>query len=413
MMIENLKQLDDAYELIKAHKLLDIDDAKNEIAILKSPRRLVRVSIPVTMDSGAIRVFQGYRVQYNDARGPFKGGLRYHPEVDEDEVTSLAFWMAIKCAVVDIPFGGGKGGIIVNPKELSHGELERLTRGLARALAPVVGPLVDVPAPDVYTTPEMMAWFMDEYSQIVGKPTPAIITGKPLGQGGSLGRDKATALGAVFTLEAYLEKTTRAGEAISVAVQGFGNAGLHFAEFAEERNWKVVAASDSKGATYNAAGLNIKDLIDHKSKTGSVIGFAGATDISNEDILALDCDVLVPAALNSAITETNWHNVKAKTILEIANGPVSLPASQELFKKGVTIIPDVLANAGGVAVSYFEWKQNMDETAWTLDEVNTRLKEKMIDAFDVIWKYYKDYGLDLRSAAYVIAVKRIMEAMRK
>ncbi len=413
MMIENLKQLDDAYELIKAHKLLDIDDAKNEIAILKSPRRLVRVSIPVTMDSGAIRVFQGYRVQYNDARGPFKGGLRYHPEVDEDEVTSLAFWMAIKCAVVDIPFGGGKGGIMVNPKELSQVELERLTRGLARALAPVVGPLVDVPAPDVYTTPEMMAWFMDEYSQIVGKPTPAVITGKPLGQGGSLGRDKATALGAVFTLEAYLEKTGRAGEAISVAVQGFGNAGLHFAEFAEERNWKVVAASDSKGATYNVDGLNIKDLIDHKAKSGSVIGFAGATDISNEDILALDCDVFVPAALNSAITETNWQNVKTKTILEIANGPVSLPASQELFKKGVAIIPDVLANAGGVAVSYFEWKQNMDETAWTLDEVNTRLKEKMIDAFDIIWKYYKDYGLDLRTAAYVIAVKRIMEAMRK
>lgn len=413
MMIENLKQLDDACELIKAHQLLDIDDAKNEIAVLKSPRRLVRVSIPVTMDSGAIRVFQGYRVQYNDARGPFKGGLRYHPEVDEDEVTSLAFWMAIKCAVVDIPFGGGKGGVIVNPKELSHGELERLTRGLARALAPVVGPLVDVPAPDVYTTPEMMAWFMDEYSQIIGKPTPAVITGKPLDKGGSLGRDKATALGAVFTLEAYLEKTGRTDETISVAVQGFGNAGLHFAEFAEERKWKVVAASDSKGATYNAEGLNIKDLIDHKSKTGSVIGFAGAADISNEDILALDCDVLVPAALNSAITETNWQNVKAKTILEIANGPVSMPASQELFKNGVTIIPDVLANAGGVAVSYFEWKQNMDEAAWTLDEVNTRLKEKMIDAFDGIWKYYTDYGLDLRTAAYVIAVKRIMEAMRK
>ncbi len=413
MMIENLKQLDDAYELIKAHKLLDIDDAKNEIAVLKSPRRLVRVSIPVTMDSGAIRVFQGYRVQYNDARGPFKGGLRYHPEVDEDEVTSLAFWMAIKCAVVDIPFGGGKGGIMVNPKELSHGELERLTRGLARALAPIVGPLVDVPAPDVYTTPEMMAWFMDEYSQIVGKPTPAVITGKPLDKGGSLGRDKATALGAVFTLEAYLEKTGLTDETISVAVQGFGNAGLHFAEFAEERNWKVVAASDSKGATYNSEGLSIKDLIEHKTKTGSVIGFVGATDISNEDILALGCDVLVPAALNSAITEKNWQNVKAKTILEIANGPVSLPASQELFKKGATIIPDVLANAGGVAVSYFEWKQNMDETAWTLDEVNTRLKEKMIDAFDGIWKYYKDYGLDLRTAGYVIAVKRIMEAMRK
>ncbi len=413
MMTENLKQLDEAFELIKAHKLLAIDENKNEIEILKSPRRLVRVSIPVTMDSGEIQVFQGYRVQYNDARGPFKGGLRYHPEVDEDEVTSLAFWMAIKCAVVDIPFGGGKGGVVVNPKELSHAELERLTRGLARTLAPVVGPLVDVPAPDVYTTPEMMGWFMDEYSSIVGTKTPAVITGKPLELGGSQGRDKATALGAIFTLESYLEKTGRADQSISVAIQGFGNAGLHFAEFAAERHWKVVAASDSKGAVYNRDGLDVGALIAHKADSGSVIGYADAVAIGNDDILGLECDVLVPAALNSAITEMNWRNVKAQTILEIANGPVSLPASEELFKAGVVIIPDVLANAGGVAVSYFEWKQNMDKEIWTLDDVNGRLKTKMNEAFAPIWDYASQLKIDLRSAAYVVAVKRIMEAIQK
>lgn len=412
MMQDNLKQLESAYEIIKNHKLISLDEKKNIIEILRHPKRLVRVSLPVAMDSGEIKVYEGYRVQYNDARGPFKGGLRYHPEVDEDEVTSLAFWMAIKCAVADIPMGGGKGGIIVNPKELSIGELERLTRALARALAPVVGPEVDVPAPDVYTTPQMMSWFKDEYSRIVGKDSPAVITGKPMDDGGSKGRDKATGLGAVYSLEAYLEKTGQSDKEISVAVQGFGNAGLHFAELSH-KNWKIVATSDSKGAIYNPDGLNIPDLIKHKEETKSVIDFAGAKNISNEELLALEVDVLVPAALNSVITEKNWENIKAKTIVEIANGPISLPESEKLFKKGITIIPDVLANAGGVVVSYFEWKQNMHNENWELDEVNSKLKEKIVSAFSSIWETKEKYSLDLRTAAYVLAVARILEAEAK
>ncbi len=412
MMQDNLKQLEAAYEIIKNHKLISLDEKKNIIEILRHPKRLVRVSLPVAMDSGEIKVYEGYRVQYNDARGPFKGGLRYHPEVDEDEVTSLAFWMAIKCAVADIPMGGGKGGIVVNPKELSRGELERLTRALARALAPVVGPLVDVPAPDVYTTPQMMSWFKDEHSKIVGKETPAVTTGKPMDDGGSKGRDKATGLGAVYALEAYLQKTNQSDKEISVAVQGFGNAGLHFAELSHE-SWKIVATSDSKGAIYNPAGLNISDLIKHKEETKSVINFPGSTNISNEELLALEVDVLVPAALNSVITEKNWENVKAKTIVEIANGPISLPESEKLFKKGITIIPDVLANAGGVVVSYFEWDQNMKNENWDLEQVNTKLKDKIVSAFASIWDTKEKYSLDLRTAAYVLAVARILEAEMK
>lgn len=412
MMQDNLKQLETAYELIKTHKLISLDEKKNIIEILRHPKRLVRVSLPVAMDSGEIKVYEGYRVQYNDARGPFKGGLRYHHEVDEDEVTSLAFWMAIKCAVADIPMGGGKGGIIVNPKELSIGELERLTRALARALAPVVGPTVDVPAPDVYTTPQMMSWFKDEYSKIVGKDSPAVITGKPMDDGGSKGRDKATGLGAVYSLEAYLEKTGQSEKEITVAVQGFGNAGLHFAELSH-KNWKIVATSDSKGAIYNPDGLNISDLIKHKEVTKSVVDFPGSKNISNEELLALEVDVLVPAALNSVITEKNWEHIKAKTIVEIANGPISLPESEKLFKKGITIIPDVLANAGGVVVSYFEWDQNMKNESWDLETINTRLKEKIVTAFAALWDTAEKYSLDLRTAAYVLAVARTLEAEAK
>lgn len=412
MMKENLAQLETAYEIIKTNKLIELDEKKNLIEILKHPQRLVRVSLPTEMDSGAVKVFEGYRVQYNNARGPFKGGLRYHHEVDEDEVTSLAFWMTIKCAVADIPMGGGKGGIIVNPKELSKTELEKLTRAFARALAPVVGPTIDVPAPDVYTTPEMMSWFKDEYSRVVGKDSPAVITGKPLDNGGSKGRDKATGLGAVYALESYLAKTNQTDKELTIAIQGFGNAGLHFAELAPT-NCKIVAVSDSKTGIYNPDGLNIAELIKHKEASGSVADFSGAKNISNQDLLALEVDILVPAALNSVITETNWENIKAKTILEIANGPISLPESEKLFKKGITIIPDVLANAGGVVVSYFEWDQNMKNESWELEIVNKKLKEKIVAGFETIWDYSKKYNLDLRSSAYVLAVARILQAEQK
>lgn len=412
MMQENLKQLQEAYELIKQHQLLDIDENKNEISVLQSPRRLVRVSIPVEMDSGAVKVFQGYRVQYNDARGPFKGGIRFHHEVDEDEVTSLAFWMTVKCAVADIPMGGGKGGVIVNPKELSKSELEKLMRGFAKAIAPVVGPMVDVPAPDVYTTPEMMGWFRDEYEKFSGNAAPAVITGKTIENGGSEGRDKSTGLGAVYALQNLLARRGDASKNISVAVQGFGNAGLNFAELSP-KEWKIVAVSDSKGGIYNPAGFDIEALVKHKESSGSVIGFPGAQEITNEALLELDVDVLVPAALNSVITEHNWERIKAKTIVEIANGPISIPASKQLSANGVTIIPDVLANSGGVVVSYFEWRQNLDNEHWDLDTVNAKLHEKISSAFAAIWDCAERYGLDHRTAAYVVAITRIMEALRK
>ncbi len=412
MMIDNLHQLDEAYELLKKHELLEIDNHKNIIEILKSPERFIRVSLPVEMDSGKINVFQGYRVQYNNARGPYKGGLRFHPDVDEDEVTSLAFWMTIKCAVVDIPFGGGKGGVIVDTKKLSSKEIEQLTRALARALAPVVGPYSDVPAPDVYTTPEIMNWFRDEYEKVTGNTSLAVITGKPREFGGSEGRGTATGLGAAYVLESFLEKNNQADQEISIALQGFGNAGLHFATSAPE-NWKIVAASDSKSAIYNPTGFNIQALQEHKEKTGSLAHFPASTEISNDDLLGLEVDVLVPAALNDAITEKNWKIIKAQTILEIANGPISLPASTLLTDHGKIILPDVLTNAGGVVVSYFEWDQNINNQQWTLETVNSKLKTIMTDSFQAIWEYSKTYSLDFRTAAYVIAVKRILESIQK
>jgi glutamate dehydrogenase/leucine dehydrogenase len=409
MMVDNLKQLNEAYEIIKTHKLFDINQNKTLIEILRSPQRIIKVNLPVVMDSGEIQVFQGYRVQYNNARGPYKGGLRYHPEVDEDEVTSLAFWMSIKCAVVDIPFGGGKGGIIVNPKQLSTNEIEKLTRSLARALSPVVGPQIDVPAPDVYTTPEIMNWFREEYEKTTGDRSLAIITGKPRSQGGSEGRGTATGLGAAYVLESYLEETNQKEKQITVAIQGFGNAGLHFATSAKP-NWKIVAASDSKSAVYNEDGLDITLLREHKEETGSLIDFPESTNITNEQLLNLNVDILVPAAMNDSITEANQESIRARVILEIANGPVSLPASKRLIEKGVIIIPDVLTNAGGVVVSYFEWKQNLQEEQWTLEQVNSKLQGIMQIAFSYIWKCAQEYSLNLRTAAYVIGVKRILEA---
>jgi len=407
MMNENLAQLDEAYELIKTHNLIQLDEKLNLIEILKSPQRKVQVSLPILKDSGEVEVFQGFRIQYNNTLGPYKGGIRYHPEVDEDEVTSLAFWMTIKCAVADIPFGGGKGGIIVNPKKLSHTEIKQLTRVFARALSPVVGPLIDVPAPDVYTTPEIMNWFREEYEKMTNDTSLAVITGKPVGQGGSEGRETATGLGAVFVLEAYLEATKNSEQEQTIAIQGFGNAGLHFANL-KKSNWKVVAVSDSKNAIYNENGLDIKSLQEHKEKTGKVIDFSGSKEITNEELFALPVNVLVPAAMDEAITEKNWELVKAKVILEIANGPITLPASKKLIENRVTILPDVLTNAGGVVVSYFEWDQNIKEEQWTLEEVNSKLRVKMQTAFQAIWKLSQDYSLDFRTAAYIIAVKKIL-----
>jgi len=388
------------------------EKAGGKIEVLKSPQNSVEVSVPVVMDDGKIKVFKGFRVQYSNARGPYKGGLRYHPQVDLEEVKSLAFWMSIKCAVADIPYGGGKGGIEVDPKSLSEGELERLTRSFVRAIAKNIGVKEDIPAPDVYTNPQIMAWFMDEYSQIQGEPTPAIVTGKPVEIGGSLGRDTATAQGGFYVLENVLANFKDIQPGASVAINGFGNAGANFAEIAEKEKYKIVAVSDSKGGIFKEDGLDVSAVMKHKEKTGSVIDFSGAKNISNEELLALEVDVLVPAALENVITEKNHKNVKAKIILELANGPVSKKASGELFEKGVTIIPDVLANAGGVVVSYFEWVQNLENSRWSADDVQEKLKPKMNKATDDIWKFKEDNKVDMRTAAYALAIKKILDAVR-
>ncbi|MCK5080593.1 MAG: Glu/Leu/Phe/Val dehydrogenase, partial [Candidatus Moranbacteria bacterium] len=309
---EYIDYLKEVGELLKKQ-----GDDFEEIKVLEKPQKAVEVSVPVKMDDGSLKVFTAYRVQYSNARGPYKGGLRYHPEVDLAEVKSLAFWMSIKCAVADIPYGGGKGGIEVDPKSLSEGELERLTRGYVRAMAKNIGAKEDIPAPDVYTTPQIMAWFMDEYSRIQGENVPAIVTGKPIEIGGSLGRDTATAQGGVYVLHNVLENIKLEG-GVSVAVNGFGNAGANFAEIADKEGYKIVAVSDSKGGIYEEDGLNVEAVIKHKEKTGSVVDMAGAKNISNEELLALKVDVLVPAALENVIHEKNHQDVKAKLILELA-----------------------------------------------------------------------------------------------
>ncbi|MBI3626518.1 Glu/Leu/Phe/Val dehydrogenase, partial [Candidatus Uhrbacteria bacterium] len=354
----------------------------------------------------------GFRVQYNSARGPYKGGLRYHPQTDLDEVKALSFWMAIKCATVDIPYGGGKGGITVDSKKLSQGELERLTRTFTRALKDFIGPQIDIPAPDVYTNSQIMAWIVDEFSKIQGKFTPAVVTGKPLNLGGSLGRSMATGQGGFFVWQelAGLKKIVPAKT--TVAIQGFGSVGESFAEIASHAGYKVVAVSDSKGGVYAAGGLDLRQLKAHKEKTGRVEGFTGAKNISNEALLELPVDLLVPAALENQITDKNAKKIKARYVLELANGPTTPEADVVLFKNGITVIPDVLANAGGVTVSYFEWQQNLADEKWTEKQVNDKLAVKMSAAFKSVWQSAEKHKTDLRTAAYILAVKRIIEAIK-
>jgi glutamate dehydrogenase/leucine dehydrogenase len=382
-----------------------------EIEILKKPQKAIEVSVPVKMDDGSLKVFTGFRVQYSNARGPYKGGLRYHPQVDLAEVKTLAFWMSIKCAVADIPYGGGKGGIEVDPKNLSQAELERLTRGYVRAMAKNIGVKEDIPAPDVYTNSQVMAWMMDEYSKIKGENVPGVVTGKPIEVGGSLGRDTATAQGGFYVLENVLEKFQDIKKA-SVAINGFGNAGANFAEIAEKAGHKVVAVSDSKGGIYKEDGLQIEAVMKHKKETGLVIDFPGAKNISNEELLALKVDVLVPAALENVIHKDNWKKVQARIILELANGPITKEANDQLIEKNITIIPDVLANSGGVVVSYFEWVQNLNNFYWTLEEVQERLKIKMNKATDGIWEFKEENKVDMRTGAYALAVEKILRAVK-
>ncbi len=384
-----------------------------EFTLLNRPQRALSFSIPVRMDDGSVRVFNAYRVQYNNALGPTKGGIRYHQDVDFEEVKTLAFLMTLKTSLAGIPFGGAKGGIQVDPRELSFGELERLTRGFVRAAHTFIGPRIDIPAPDVNTNAQTMAWIVDEYAKISGLFEPGVVTGKPLELGGSLGRKEATSLGGAYVLDQYIEDNNLKREELTVAVQGFGNVGRNIAEILSELGYKVVAVSDVSGARYDKGGLQVSSLCSEKEK-GCVLKDAPvkAEQITNEELLELDVDILIPAALSDQITDTNAASIKAKIILEMANAPVSKEADAILAKNNVIVIPDILANSGGVIVSYFEWAQNAGNDYWKLEIVNNKLREKIIDAYTRVTERAKREGSDLRTASYEVAVERILIAER-
>ena len=383
---------------------------ENFITKLRQPNRDVRISIPVHMDDGRLEIFEGYRVEYNNALGPYKGGIRYHPDTEINEVKALAFWMAIKCAVVGIPMGGGKGGITVDPKLLSKPELEKLSRGWVRGLSDILGPNKDVPAPDVNTTPEIMAWMNDEFMKITGEKTGATFTGKPIDKGGSEGRGVATGLGGFYVFDT-LRNELNLPEKCTIVVQGFGNVGSNAAEIFSKHGHKVVAVSDSKGGIFDANGLDIVKLLEHKKNTGTLSGFHDSKNITNEELLALECDLLVPAAFENVIAEKNANNVKAKIVLELANGPVTPEADEILFKKGIHVIPDVLANSGGVTVSCFEWEQNLKGEHWSEAEVFQRLKVMMEDASKKVLQKANTSNTHIRMGAFILALERIQEKM--
>lgn len=377
---------------------------------LKYPERVLHFSMPILMDNGQTKIFEGYRVQYSSVRGPYKGGIRFHPKTNLDEVKALSFWMSIKCAVVGIPLGGGKGGITVDPKKLSKIELEKLSRSFVRNLAPWVGPEQDIMAPDVNTNPEIMGWMADEYSKIVGKLQPGVVTGKPINFGGSEGRTPATAQGGMYVLEETLKKLKLDPKKITLAIQGMGNVGGIMAELASQAGMKVVAMSDSVSALYNPTGLDVAAVMKHKKETGGLKIFGGAKNISNNQLLELPVTVLVPAALENQITKNNAGRIKAKVVLELANGPTTPEADAKLFKKGIVLVPDVLANAGGVTVSYFELVQNLQQYYWTEKEVLEKLKPIMVKSFADVWSEAGRHKIDLRTSSYVVALQRINQA---
>ncbi len=391
------------------HEMVKLTES--ERALLSRPRRVFTFGIPVRMDSGVVRVFNGYRVQYNDALGPTKGGIRYHEEVDLEEVKTLSFLMALKCSLADLPFGGGKGGIEVDPTKLSVGELERLTRGYVREIHQFIGPRIDVPAPDVNTNGQIMAWFVDEYSKIKGEFTPGVVTGKPIELGGSLGREEATALGGAFVLENFLKSTKKYKKGLKVAIQGFGNVGGNMAKILDNWGYKVVAISDVNGAVYDEKGFAINKVCDAQKGTCKPDHFKGKK-ITNQELLYLPVDILIPAALSKQITSANADKVKAKIIVEMANAPVTEEADAILEKKGITVIPDILANSGGVIVSYFEWVQNSSNEYWTKERVNESLEEKIGLAFKKAFDFKIKNDMSFREACYGIAIDRILKAER-
>lgn len=413
-----MNQFKDVFlQLKKPAALIKLND--EVLRLLEAPNRTLAVEFPVRMDSGELRIFHGYRVQHNNWRGPYKGGIRFHPEVDMEEVKILAFLMTLKCAVAGIPFGGGKGGVEVNPKALSSGELERLTKSYARAIADAIGPEIDVPAPDVYTDARIMAWFAQAYGQHVGKKTLAVVTGKPVALGGSKGRDIATALGGVFVLEQLLAKMGLADKKMKVAIQGFGNAGYNAAKLLYERGHKILAVSDSRGAVMATKetfelGLDPAELYECKQRTGTVCGFPGTKKISQKDVLCCHpFDILVPAAMGGLVTKDDAAKMTVKIILELANGPLREGVDAILEKRGVVVVPDILANAGGVTVSYFEWLQNMKGQKWSEKKVYDELKKIMTASFNEVWGNKNKYKASLREAAIILALQRLEKAYGK
>jgi glutamate dehydrogenase/leucine dehydrogenase len=380
--------------------------------VLKYPKVQLTVSIPVRMRDNSIRTFIGYRVQHNNARGPYKGGIRYYPTTDLDEVTALAMLMTYKCAVVDLPYGGAKGGVACNPKELTREELERITRRYTYMIYDIIGPYEDIPAPDVYTDAQVMAWLMDTYSQLAGRQTPEVVTGKPVALGGSEGREEATGLGTAIGLREAAKALNTGIKELRVAVEGFGNVGSYAALYLHEWGAKVVAVSDSKGGVYNPEGLNVSKLIEHKKRTGTVSGFEGAKQITDEELLHLDVDALVPAAVEGTINARTVDGIKAKIISEGANGPVTTEADRVLVEKGVFVAPDILANAGGVTVSYFEWVQNLKRERWTKEEVLSKMEAKLVKAFHDVLNTSRKYAVSSRMGAMCLAVERVCEAIK-
>jgi glutamate dehydrogenase (NAD(P)+) len=378
--------------------------------VLRTPRRVVEVSVPMRLDTGEVHMFVGYRVQHNTARGPAKGGIRYHPDVTLDEVKALASWMTWKTATVNIPFGGAKGGVACDPKHMSRNELERMTRRYTAEIAPFIGPDRDIPAPDVYTDAQTMAWIMDTYSTAVGHLAPAVVTGKPVSLGGSLGRNEATARGCLFVVREACKVRNTPLAGATVAIQGFGNAGGIAAQLFAEDGAKIIAVSDSRGGVLNRRGIDPQAALRHKAHTGSVMDLPGTSPISNADLLALECDILIPAALENVITRANAHFVKAKIVAEAANGPTTPGADEILARNGVFVLPDILANAGGVTVSYFEWVQNQQYYCWSEAEVNAKLEQVMKNAFHDVHEVAQKCRVHTRTAAYILAVGRVAEA---
>ncbi|MGG0669364.1 Glu/Leu/Phe/Val family dehydrogenase [Sporosarcina koreensis] len=409
-MTENLNLFTSTQVVIKdALDKLGYDEGMYDL--LKEPIRMVEVRIPVRMDDGKVKVFTGFRGQHNDAVGPTKGGVRFHPEVSADEVRALSMWMTLKAGIVDLPYGGGKGGIICDPREMSMGELERLSRGYVRALSQVMGPTKDIPAPDVFTNAQIMAWMMDEYSRIDEFNSPGFITGKPIVLGGSQGRDRATAEGVTIIINEAAKKRGIDMKGARIVIQGFGNAGSFLSKFLHDAGAKVIGISDAYGALHDPDGLDIDYLLDRRDSFGTVTTLFDNT-ISNSELLELDCDILVPAAIENQITEKNAHNIKATIVVEAANGPTTSEATKILTERGILLVPDVLASAGGVTVSYFEWVQNNMGYYWTEEEVREKMTTKMVDAFENVYNVASTRNIDMRLAAYMIGIRKTAEASR-